>query len=98
MDDQLDTDLIAAYIVRYTQHIQWVSWWLDATDDDAGDGLRSVLFEPGTEALRDLTAPGVRQAVVEAVLASPRLCRAVGAEADRIFDAVAGHPAGGAEP
>lgn len=89
MTDLADDELIAGYIRYKTQPVQWVGWWLEASEPAARESLASVLLEPGMEALRDLMAPDVREAVVRTVLASESLRRTISAEVNHILDAVA---------
>ncbi|MDX1945040.1 MAG: hypothetical protein SFU86_06505 [Pirellulaceae bacterium] len=86
MTDRVDDDLIANYIRRFTVPMQWVGWWLDSPDPATRESLRLVLFEPSGEALRSLTEPTVRDAVIRAVLENEPLRTVVALDVDRLLE------------
>jgi len=89
MDGKVDGDILAAYVGKYTQPVQWVDWWLNASDPAAAEVLRLILFKPQNDTLVDLTTSGVRQAIVLAVLANPSLRETVGSEFRRFLESTA---------
>jgi hypothetical protein len=84
-----DEGLITAYVTRYTQPVQWVNWWYDTDDPIAKNNLHSVLFDAGTESLRDLTTQAVREEVLGVVLSNEALRQIVFEETSQIVDSIA---------
>lgn len=89
MSEHIDDEFLTAYIRRRTQPVHWVTWWSESSDEAAADAMESALCEPATGAMRDLTASGVREAVIRAVLEFPSLRHVVWAEAKSLEEQVA---------
>lgn len=95
MSDDPDDELITGYIRKYTQPIQWVSWWMDAAGTPQAGSLGAALFESDGVHLRDLTIPAVREEVIRVVLGSSPLRQAVSAEVEQLLETVSERLAGG---
>jgi hypothetical protein len=80
-------DPVAEY-VRRTVPVNWVIWWSDAEEGDAKRRLYDVLFDPSTDALRDLTVPEIRERVLDAVVDSPGLQEIVARHAGEFWQRV----------
>ncbi len=78
MDDDA-TKFLRGY-VRNCAPVQWVAWWGNVTDPLAKQQLYDILFDPETDALRDLTQPHIREEMATLVLQSDYLQELVWAE------------------
>ncbi|WP_165246304.1 hypothetical protein [Paludisphaera soli] len=85
MADQVDDQILSGYINGYTKPVQWVAWWAAEVDAASKAALGTLLFDPKTDALVDLTSPEVRASVIRVVLTNPPLRRKVEAEWEELL-------------
>jgi hypothetical protein len=80
-----------AFLLAYLDKMPpalWVAWYSAVRDAKSQSALGKILFDPSTNALRNLTTASIRAAVVKCVLKHKPLKMLVSQEADALVAAI----------